>query len=44
MAGETDGAQALAQYFSIFRREYLKGKPHLRDKLDFAASQVKNDC
>lgn len=41
LAGEKDGAETLAQYFSIFRREYVKGKPHLRDKLAFATSQVK---
>lgn len=43
LAGEDEGAKTLSQYFSIFRREYLKGKPHLRDKLDFAARQVKGD-
>ena len=41
MAKEKEGAEKLAQYFSIFRREYVKGKPHLRDKLDFASAQVK---
>ena len=41
LAGEKEGAETLAQYFSIFRREYVKGKPHLRDKLAFATSQVK---
>ncbi len=40
LAGEKLGAQTLARYFSIFRREYLKGKPHLQHKLAFAAAQV----
>ncbi|BFT30381.1 tRNA-uridine aminocarboxypropyltransferase [Alteromonas sp. D210916BOD_24] len=41
LAGEKEGARTLAHYFSIFRREYLKGKPHLQHKLAFAAAQVK---
>jgi DTW domain-containing protein YfiP len=41
MAEEKEGAERLAQYFSVFRREYVKGKPHLREKLDFASAQVK---
>jgi DTW domain-containing protein YfiP len=42
LAGEKTGADALARYFSIFRREYLRGKPHLQHKLAFAAAQVKD--
>jgi DTW domain-containing protein YfiP len=41
LAGEKAGARTLSHYFSIFRREYLKGKPHLQHKLAFAEAQVK---
>ena len=41
LAGQQEGANTLSHYFSIFRREYLKGKPHLQHKLAFAPSQVK---
>ena len=41
LAGQQEGANTLSHYFSIFRREYLKGKPHLQHKLAFASSQVK---
>lgn len=32
LAGETTSADALTRYFKVFRRSYLKGKPHLTDK------------
>ncbi|GFD88813.1 hypothetical protein KUL152_10390 [Tenacibaculum sp. KUL152] len=41
LAGQLEGANTLSHYFSIFRREYLKGKPHLQHKLAFASLQVK---
>ena len=43
LAEQKQGAQTLAHYFSVFRREYLKGKPHLQHKLAFAESQVKSN-
>lgn len=43
LAEQQQGAQTLAHYFSVFRREYLKGKPHLQHKLAFAESQVKEN-
>ncbi|WP_394220209.1 tRNA-uridine aminocarboxypropyltransferase [Alteromonas gracilis] len=43
LAGQNQSAHTLAHYFSVFRREYLKGKPHLQHKLAFAESQVKED-
>lgn len=43
LANEQRGAQTLAHYFNIFRREYLKGKPHLQHKLAFASQQVKGE-
>ncbi len=41
LAGEVEAASALAKYFSIFRHQYLKGKPHLSHKIEFAKAQVK---
>ena len=32
LAGEGQSADALSSYFKHFRRQYLKGKPHLTDK------------
>ncbi|APD90039.1 DTW domain-containing protein [Alteromonas mediterranea] len=43
LAEQKKGAQTLAHYFSVFRREYLKGKPHLQHKLAFAEAQVKEN-
>ena len=40
LAGETESARNLAQYFSVFRHQYLKGKPHLTHKIEFAKAQV----
>lgn len=41
LAGEVHAAKALAQYFSVFRLQYLKGKPHLNHKIEFAKAQLK---
>lgn len=43
LANQTQGARTLANYFNVFRREYLKGKPHLQHKLALAESQVKDN-
>jgi len=43
LAEQKKGAQTLAHYFSVFRREYLKGKPHLQHKLAFVEAQVKEN-
>jgi DTW domain-containing protein YfiP len=40
LANQPCAAQNLANYFSIFRHQYLKGKPHLSDKLAFAKAQL----
>ena len=41
LAGEKQAAKALADYFSVFRLQYLKGKPHLNHKIEFAKTQIK---
>ena len=40
LAGEVQAAKALADYFSLFRLQYLKGKPHLNHKIEFAKTQL----
>lgn len=40
LADEVEAASALAHYFSQFRLQYLKGKPHLNHKIAFAKAQL----
>jgi len=40
LGGYHHAAKKLATYFSVFRHQYLKGKPHLSDKLAFAKTQL----